>query len=83
MSMFGHMMIGEHYSENDEQLELEWRQQCRDDRAQQEAMELAREREQISEWAIREYLTLGGRSDFVKHLCSECGISYDKVIGNR
>lgn len=81
MSMFGHMMIGEHYSENDEQLELEWREQCRQDRQQQEAMQLEQERQMLCEHALREALSKGISIANLKILCSECGISYATVCG--
>ena len=82
MSMYGHMMIGEHYDENDQQLELEWREQCRADRAQWEAQQLEQERQQLCEHALREALTCGISIANLKVLCSETGIAYDRIIGN-
>ena len=44
----------------------------------QKAME---ELEQMLVEALREYLTLGGKSENIRLLCQQTGISYDQVVG--
>jgi len=71
MSDFYAQMIGAHsYQE-----EMELRQ------AQEAAHELEQERVFGIEQAIREFLTLGGSIENVKILCSETGVSYDRITG--